>query len=216
MGVKRVTEQTAAQKIVMHSWKAISPSPLERVGEISSAFINLGIRDFRSAARFVNGLPYGRNTSTADPMAVFVERRGTCSTKHALLRRLAIEQNLGIELALGIYLMTARNTPGVGDTLARHGLNALPEAHCYLRLGDKRVDVTRVTEPSASKGISQFLHEEIISPDQIGEYKVSVHRRFLQQWMASLDPKISYTLNEIRCVREECIAALTQDHSPVI
>ncbi len=202
--------------MLMNSWDAVAPSAIEPRGEISRAFLGRGIRNFRSAARFVNGLPYGRNTSTADQLAVLAERRGTCSTKHALLRRLAIEQQLGIDLALGIYLMTGRNTPGVGDVLARSGLNALPEAHCYLRLGDERVDVTRVTNLPASEGIAQFLHEEIISPDQIGEYKVSVHRRFLQQWIASSFLKTPYRLDEIWSIREQCIAALTQDSSPTV
>jgi hypothetical protein len=46
------------------------------------------------------------------PVIVLAEQRGTCSTKHALLRRLAIEQGLDIALVLGIYEMTERNTPG--------------------------------------------------------------------------------------------------------
>jgi hypothetical protein len=206
----------ATQNISMYSWKALSRFPLKRAGEISTAFIGLGIRDWRSAAEMVNRLPYGRNASPSDKIAVLRERRGTCSTKHALLRRLAIEQDLEIELVMGIYLMSGRNTPGVGDVLVRYGLKALPEAHCYLRSGKRRIDVTRVMEPHPVESIAQFLHEEAISPDQIGEYKVNVHRRFLQPWMASLDPKIPYTLDEIWDIREECIAALIQSHSAAV
>jgi hypothetical protein len=197
----------------MYSWKALSPSALKRVGEISSAFIDLGIRDWRSAAEMVSALPYGRNAAPSDKMAVLHERRGTCSTKHALLRGLALEQNFAVDLLLGIYLMHGRNTPGVGKVLARYGLKEVPEAHCYLRSGKRRIDVTRVMESHPADSITQFLHEETISPDQIGDYKVEVHRRFLQQWTTSLVPKTSYTLDEIWGVREECIAALAQVHS---
>lgn len=197
----------------MDSWKALAPSPLKPLGEISASFIDRGIRHFQSAAEFVNGLPFGRNAACADKMAVLREGRGTCSTKHALLRRLALEQNLEINLVLGIYVMSEQNTPGVGDVLAKYGLTALPEAHCYLRSGKRRIDVTRVTERDAVERIAQFLHEETISPDQIGEYKADVHRKFLEKWVASSDLNVTYTLEELWTIREECIAALTQNRS---
>ncbi len=84
-----------------------------------------------------------RNTCPDDPLIVLTEQRGTCSTKHALLRRLAIEQNLDVALVLGIYEMAEQNTPGVGDILRKYELVLLPEAHCYLRMARRRIDVTR-------------------------------------------------------------------------
>ena len=53
--------------------------------------------------------------------------------KHALLRRLAIEQELDIALVPGILEMTDRTTPGVGEVLKKYGLTAMLEAHCYPR-----------------------------------------------------------------------------------
>ena len=55
--------------------------------------------------------PYGRNVATSDMLAVLNERKGTCGTKHALLKSLATERALPIRLMLGIYEMNARNTP---------------------------------------------------------------------------------------------------------
>jgi hypothetical protein len=55
-----------------------------------------------------------------DILAVLNERRGPCSTKHALLKALADEQGLPIRLMLGIYEMNARNTPGIGRVLEEH------------------------------------------------------------------------------------------------
>src|SRR5277367_627326 len=111
----------------MHSWKALDAVALEPFGEISSAFIEAGILDYRAAARFISRLPYGRNAIVNDPLIVMRERRGTCSTKHAVLRRLAIEQALDVALVLGIYNMHERNTPGVGPILKKYGLSSLPE-----------------------------------------------------------------------------------------
>jgi hypothetical protein len=198
------------KKMVMHSWGALPDRVLTSAGAITQAFIDIRTTDFRSAAAWVNRLPYGRNRSPEDKMTVFHDHRGTCSTKHALLRRLAIEQSLEVDLCLGIYYMTERNTPGVGRVLERHSLPLVPEAHCYLRNGHARIDVTRVPGHQPQESITRFVYEETISPDQIGKYKNELHRRFLQQWIAATKPVSASTLEQIWSIREECIAALTQ------
>jgi hypothetical protein len=167
----------------MHSWKALFPCRLRPSGIISTAFLSFAKADLRVAGQHASELPYSRNGRPADPLAVLTDRRGTCSTKHALLRRLAIEQEIDLVLILGIYEMNERNTPGVGSVLQRHGLNALPEAHCYLRVGNERIDVTRQHARSYVEPIFHFLHEEEIDPSQITLYKRGVHKSFLQQWI---------------------------------
>jgi hypothetical protein len=54
------------------------------------------------------------------------ERKGTCSTKHALLKAFAGEQGLPIPLMLGIYEMDARNIPGIGPYLKNITCRASP------------------------------------------------------------------------------------------
>jgi hypothetical protein len=194
----------------VHSWKALDPNILKPAGVVTAAFVAAGLQDFRQAAAYVNLLPYGRNTNRTEALVVMKEGRGTCSTKHALLRRLAIEQNLNIALVIGIYQMNQRNTPGVGMVLEKFGLRSLPEAHCYLCLGYKRIDVTRIIADSDAEQITHFIHEEEIAPDQIGEYKTSLHRRFLKLCMEEPASRIQYTLTDLWRIREECIAALEQ------
>jgi len=139
-------------------------------------------------------------------LVVLAEERGTCSTKHALIRRLAVEQGLNVALMIGIYEMTDLNTAGVGAVLTRYKLHALPEAHCYLKTVGARVDVTRATERRTSEEI-MLLHEEEIEATQIGPYKVDLHKQFLSRWVEEQALK-AYTMEELWCVREECIAAL--------
>jgi hypothetical protein len=43
---------------------------------------------------------------------------------------------------LGLFNMEEINTPGVGEALRQCGLTSIPEAHCYLRFGGERVDLT--------------------------------------------------------------------------
>ncbi|HLK64131.1 MAG TPA: hypothetical protein VKU19_11865 [Bryobacteraceae bacterium] len=194
----------------MLSWEALHPFPFKPAGGITTAFLGIAKTDLRGAAQHVCGLPYGRNSDPTDPMIVLAEQRGTCSTKHALLRRLAIEQELDIALVLGIYEMTERNTPGVGSVLRRHGLSSILEAHCYLRAGDKRIDVTRAPSERRSEPIERFLHEEEIDPKQITHYKTAVHRKFLTQWMADNGGLRGLSSEQVWAIREACVAALSQ------
>ena len=191
----------------MHSWNALDPVLLRPAGDIAAAFIRAGALDYRAAARFVSRLPYGRNFLARDPLVVMREGRGTCSTKHALLRRLAMEQDLKISLVVGIYEMNAENTPGIGSVLERYQLVSLPEAHCYLRYCGKRVDITR--DNGGRRELEFFLEEDII-PEQIGEYKAVLHRRFMQQWMTKSNVAGRRDLEELWRIREECIAALSR------
>ena len=182
---------------------------LKPSGEITDQFLVLGVNDFHSAAGYVHRLPYGRNADRANFRLVLQEGRGTCSTKHALLAQLAKEQKVDIGLAIGIYEMTERNTPGVGPVLTKHGLPSLPEAHCYLTYQGTRVDVTR-SSVAPSEPIERFLYEEPIVPDQIGHYKTEVHQRFIQNWVVNSQVAGGRNWQDLWQIREECIAALSE------
>ncbi len=194
----------------MRSWDALPEKQLAASGEASAQFLALGIDDYREAARFTNQLSYGRNADRANFRLVLPERRGTCSTKHALLAALAIEQRLPIHLTLGIYEMSERNTPGIGAVLSKHGLAFVPEAHCYLIYNGTRIDVTR-DAVIAAEPIARFLHEETIAPEQIGDYKVAMHQAWMREWVAREMPNRNW--EQVWKIREECIAALSAEIS---
>jgi hypothetical protein len=197
-------------EIEMRSWDALPHSPLKPMGPLSAEFIALGITDVQGAGRYLQTLPYGRTAERADFRAVLRQGRGTCSTKHALLAALADEQRLPLDLTLGIYEMHERNTPGVGVVLARYHLPFIPEAHCYLTDADSRIDVTRCGA-EAAEPIARFLHEETIVPEQIGDYKVAMHRQFMQDWVNHHPDKVQgLGFEALWQVREACIAALAQ------
>ncbi|HXW83187.1 MAG TPA: hypothetical protein VEJ86_02185, partial [Candidatus Binataceae bacterium] len=98
---------------------------------------------------------------------------------------------------------------GVGAVLARHRLQCLPEAHCYLRYLGRRIDITRAADEAPREEIS-FLHEETISPEQIGSYKLALHQGFARQWLARAKPRDGLTFDQLWRIREECIEALGQ------
>src|SRR5262249_57188320 len=103
-------------------------------------------------------------------------------------------------LTLGIDEMHERNTPGVGLVLDRYGLLYIPEAHCYLRYDGTRIDVTRSgAEPA--EPIDRFLHEEAITPAQIGDHKTQLHQRFLRSWLANTGGVGGPTFTEALTIR---------------
>jgi hypothetical protein len=181
-------------------------TPLTADGPITRLFRAVGAHDFAGAALHVLGLPYGRITDRSRFWLVLEEGRGTCTTKHATLAELAREQGIRVQLMLGIYEMSEQNTPGVGRVLAAHGLTCIPEAHCYLRSDGERIDMTGV--PAGAVPIERFLHEEPITVDQIGTYKIEVHRRFLRDWIPRTEAARGRSLDDVWQIRETCIAAL--------
>ena len=184
----------------------LADRPLHDAGPLTRRFRELGASDFAAAARHVLRLPYGRITERTRFWLVLDEGRGTCTTKHALLAELAREQSIDVQLTLAIYEMSERNTPGVGVVLARHGLDCIPEAHCFLRHEGARIDVTGV--PAGAEPIECFLYQEPITIAQIGEYKSARHRRCLAEWLAGRPEGARLDLEEAWRIREACIAAL--------
>ena len=176
-------------------------------GEISRLARSHGLGTFADAVHHVRSLPYGRISDRSDYRLVLGEARGTCSTKHALLAALAQENLLAVSLILGIYEMTDANTPGIGEALSKHGLLSIPEAHCYLRTSYGVIDAT--TEGSPDGAERRFLHEETISPKDIGAHKNAVHRRVLADWLHATG-QAEFGLDAAWAAREDCIAALSR------
>lgn len=177
-----------------------------RPGKISGLFLERGISDFQQAASFIRSLPYKRNSSKTDITIVLRENCGTCSTKHAVLAELAIENKIpGVQLMLGMFRMNSANTPRTGNVLENAGLNYIPEAHNYLRVNGKLLDCT-VT--GGFSFIDDLLEEKEILPSQVGAFKVNYHQEFLRRWLDE-NPSIKLTFAELWAIREQCIQNLS-------
>ncbi len=168
--------------------------------DISKAFTDRGIDTFSEACTFVRQLKYGRNADKDNLLSVFSDNCGTCSTKHALLNQLALDNGYtDFKLMIGLYKMHAINTPKIGTILRDCGLDYLPEAHCYLRWDSMLMDLTMNT--SESINFQDDVLEEIeISPNQINAFKVQYHKDFLKDWL-SQHPHIHYSLEELWWIR---------------
>ena len=175
-------------------------------GKVSKEFLNIDISTLKDAIEFVRHLPYGRNESR-DFSLVLKEKRGTCSSKHALLKCLADEQDWAdIHLHLIIYGMSQSNTPGIGDSLSKYDLAYIPEAHCVISVGGDYLDVT-TSASSSESWESNILHDQKIEANDVVENKIQWHRSHLQKWLST--NQILLSLDELWAIREECIHALS-------
>ncbi len=182
---------------------------IESSDEISAQFLKREIFSFRDAARFIQNLDYGRNSDKNNLKAVFTENKGTCSSKHALLKSLAVENGFyGIQLTIGIFRMNGTNTPKIKDRLLKYDIDFIPEAHTYLKYRGQYFDYTR-TGSSAEDFLDDLLFEVEIQPNEIGEQKIEIHQTFLNNWVDK-NSELKYSAKEIWDIREECIADLSK------
>jgi hypothetical protein len=182
---------------------------IKNEGPVSSQFLLRGKIDFLQAANFIQHLPYGRNANKHDLNTVFSDHCGTCSTKHAVLKTLADEnQAFELRLIIGIYKMNASNTALVSPVLSRFNLDYIPEAHCYLKYRDTVLDYTKDSNKPFNF-LPDLLEEQEIIPEQITDYKVNYHKQFLSKWISN-NPQLNYTEEELWTIREKCIYALSE------
>ncbi len=179
-------------------------------GPVSEACIRLHLYTFGQAAAYVRQLPYGRNADKNSILCVFTDNCGTCSTKHALLKRLADENQIDdCKLMLGMFHMNKNNSPQIAATLALHHLESIPEAHCYLKYKGQRIDFTKVNfNPLAAAG--DLIEEIEIAPEQITDFKNNYHQNHLKTWLHG-QPHIQLSFAALWKVREQCIQDLSEE-----
>ena len=160
-------------------------------------------KTFEETCNYVKNLPYKRNSDKENINVIIEENGGTCSTKHAYLKRISEEFS---KLMLGIFMMNAKNTPKIKSVLEKYNLLEMPEAHNYLRVEGKILDCTR--KNSSENDFINDLAEEIeINTNQITDFKVQYHQEFLKKYLLQ-HSEIQYPLEKFWKIREECIFAL--------
>ncbi|MFD2561903.1 hypothetical protein [Aquimarina rubra] len=165
------------------------------------------IVSWQELVTYVKNIPYGRNSNRTDSRLVLTENKGTCSSKHALLKRIAdIHGAKNIELFTGIYKMNSTNTPKIGNILLENGLDYIPEAHCYLRYKGETIDATSDTS-DFERIKKDIIIERKIQPDQVANFKEQFHQNFIKTWIIS--ERLNFSYSELWEIREECIYNLS-------
>ncbi|HSW75723.1 MAG TPA: hypothetical protein VLG50_01655 [Candidatus Saccharimonadales bacterium] len=179
---------------------------IESHGNVEKFFLEKNILTLWDAIKYVHELPYGRTTNRENYFQILDEKKGACSTKHALIASLAQKLFIPLKLTLGLFLLTPKNTPQIATILKHYHLEAIPEAHCYLKYNNNTLDITF---PGASEfSFNADLEQEInITPEQIGVFKVEKHHAFIEAWVKN---KADINFDLIWAAREEWIEKLSK------
>lgn len=185
----------------------MSNTALKSDDVLTQQIIAKGIITWEQLIEYTKQLPYGRNTNRTDLRLVFTEQKGTCSSKHAFLKKVASLNNIpNVKLILAIYKMSEANTKGIGSSLTENNIKYIPEAHCYLKINGAATDIT--TRSSDFEKIkSSILSEEEIEPEQVAEYKITFHKNYLKEWLEK--NTLPFSLDELWSIRETCIQNLS-------
>jgi hypothetical protein len=174
--------------------------------ELSLLLQSKEITTWKVAIDFVKQIPYGRNTNRDDFSLVLKENKGTCSSKHAFLKEIAIQNQIpNINLIIGIYKMNEKNTK-IGSILSENNIDYIPEAHCYLKENGTVIDATS-KEANFKKIQNDIIQEIEIQPFQVGSFKVNYHQEFLKNWIHENNFRFSF--QELWTIREQCIKKLS-------
>lgn len=163
--------------------------------------------NWEKTINFVKQIPYGRNSNREDFSLVISENKGTCSSKHAYLKDFANRNNIpNVQLMIGMYKMNEKNTK-IGIILSQNKIEYIPEAHCYLKIDGKTVDVTS-KESDFEKKKAGLLLEIEIEPYQVAHFKVDYHQNYIKNWLKETNS--TFTFEEIWKIREMCILKLSK------
>jgi hypothetical protein len=180
--------------------------PISSQSPLSLAFREKGIVHFSQAIDWVHKLPYGRNSDRADYRLILEERRGTCSTKHAALAALAIENRIHVSLQMAICKLETSLDPKAAHMLEKLGIDYFPEAHCYLQVDDQTIDITFPDQAPTLK--VKILQTYTLLPDQIGDHKLQLHQTYVRNWLQTQPIAAKFTFEEIWQIRENWILSL--------
>jgi hypothetical protein len=76
------------------------------MGKANEWLCTLGCRTFIEAAHYVKNMPFGPNSKDSDPFILFIDKQGTCYTKHSVIAICARELGLDIHKHLCFYAIT--------------------------------------------------------------------------------------------------------------
>ena len=181
---------------------------IDASGPVAQRFLELGIDKFVAACRFVHELPYGYNSDRDDPMILFREKFGSCTTKHAVIAALASELELPIKKFIGIYAMTEAIVAGTDPILAKYGLPCVPMVHCFLVYGDFRVDLTEGNHNGKKSSIEAFLFTSMVTPGITAKDEYLLYRNALKDSILKREAFSGIDIRRILHAREEGIALL--------
>jgi hypothetical protein len=195
----------------MNKLEVFPDKPISSGEVISDKFLSLGIDRFIDACRYVREMPYGYNTDRDDLMILFKERKGTCTTKHAVIATLAEELGLPIKKYVGIYAMTQKIVTGTDIILDKYYLPYIPMVHCFLVYRNFRVDLSEGNDNSKNQSLDDFLYIEQVEPNISAKDEYLLYRKALAEHILTRKELAGVSIKQILQAREEGLKLLKRN-----
>jgi len=148
----------------MDSYDKLPDAELIPVGELSKKFLGLGIKTFKDACNYVHNIDYGYNTNYEDKMIFFKEKKGSCTSKHAVIAGLAQELNIPLYKHVCVYRLTEDITTGVDEILKKFNIPYVPMVHCFLVYDEYKFDLTEGNNNGKKNHIDEYIYSEKVEP----------------------------------------------------
>jgi hypothetical protein len=148
----------------MDSYEKLPDAEIKPIGELSKKFLELGIKSFRKACNYVHNVEYGYNTNYDDKFIFFKEKKGTCTSKHAVIAGLAEELKIPLFKHVGVYKFTEEISTGTEGILKKYNIPYVPMIHCFLVYRNNKFDLTEGNCNGKNTSIEEFIHEERVNP----------------------------------------------------
>ena len=178
----------------MHPINVLPNVALQPGDPIADQCLQRGLTTFHEACQWIKALPYGANSSSEDSLILFEEGYGNCTTKHGAIARLANAHNLAISKHLGFYRLNDDIVTGVKAILQPHGLDFIPQSHCFLVYEDYRVDLTVGNCNGKNKTIEDYDFVTQVAPDLTEAQHQAIYLDYLRRYY-SIAPQLA-TLGE--------------------
>ncbi len=165
----------------MDSYDKLPDAKITPSGEMSRKFLELGIKSFKEASEYVHNVDYGYNSNYDDHMIFFKEKKGSCTSKHAVIAALAKELNIPLYKHVGIYKFIEEVSTGTNEILDKYHVPFVPMIHCFLVYKNLRFDLTEGNCNGKKKTLEGFIHEERVEPFITTKNEFLLFKRVLKE-----------------------------------
>jgi hypothetical protein len=192
----------------MAHWTVFPDKKILPGGFLSDKFLELELDRFQDACRYVHELPYGYNANREDPLILFKENKGSCTTKHAVIATLAEELALPIKKSIAIYAMTEDLVTGSDLILDKLDLPYIPMIHCFLVYRHFRIDLTEGNHNGKNRPVKDFLFTRPVAANISAKEEYLLYRKALAELVAERAELKGIPLKRFLRAREEGLALL--------
>ncbi|MDX1798850.1 MAG: hypothetical protein R3255_09395 [Candidatus Lokiarchaeia archaeon] len=195
----------------MDSYEKLPDAEIKPIGELSRIFFELGIKTFKEACNYVHNAEYGYNSTYDDKLIFFKEKKGTCTSKHAVIAGLAEELKIPLYKHVGVYKFTEEISTGTEKILKKYKIPYVPMIHCFLVYRGNKFDLTEGNCNGKNTSIEEFIHEEKVDPFITTKNEYLLFKKVMKEKILPSDEMEGIKERTLLKAREEAIILIKEN-----